>query len=85
MVLQNYVLKGAEVIPAPAAAAVTKKQVQKCLMDTATNDIQWRILSGKSRFAEHLPLLSSAAVIFRVSILLFVLSTSWNFFGRLRA
>ncbi|XP_055806826.1 uncharacterized protein LOC129875540 isoform X2 [Solanum dulcamara] len=65
VVLQNYVLKGAEVIPAPAAAAVTKKQVQKCLMDTATNDIQWRILSGKSRFAEHLPLLSSAAVIFR--------------------
>lgn len=80
MVLQNCVLKGAEVIPAPAAAAVTKKQVQKCLMDTATDDIQWRILSGKSRFPDHLPLLSSAAVIFRVSFLLLVLSISWNFF-----
>ncbi|XP_049400388.1 uncharacterized protein LOC125864429 isoform X3 [Solanum stenotomum] len=65
VVLQNCVLKGAEVIPTPAASAVTKKQVQKCLMDTATDDIQWRILSGKSRFPEHLPLLSSAAVIFR--------------------
>ncbi|XP_015055896.1 uncharacterized protein LOC107002398 isoform X1 [Solanum pennellii] len=65
VVLQNCVLKGAEVIPAPAAAAVTKKQVQKCLMDTTTDDIQWRILSGKSRFPDHLPLLSSAAVIFR--------------------
>ncbi|KAK4725016.1 hypothetical protein R3W88_027795 [Solanum pinnatisectum] len=65
VVLQNCVLKGAEVIPAPAAAAVTKKHVQKCLMDTATDDVQWRILSGKSRFPEHLPLLSSAAVIFR--------------------
>ncbi|XP_059296393.1 uncharacterized protein LOC132049553 [Lycium ferocissimum] len=65
VVLQNCVLKGAEVIPAPAAAAVTKKHVQKCLVDTATDDIQWRILSGKSRFPEHLPLLSSAATIFR--------------------
>ncbi|XP_009796785.1 uncharacterized protein LOC107811234 isoform X2 [Nicotiana tabacum] len=64
-VLQNCVLKGAEVIPAPAATAVTKKHVQKCLMDTATNDIQWRILSGKSRYPEHLPLLSRAATIFR--------------------
>ncbi|CAN4109652.1 unnamed protein product [Withania somnifera] len=65
VVLKNCVLKGAEVIPAPAAAAITKKHVQKCLMDTTTNNIQWRILSGKSRFPEHLPLLSSAAVIFR--------------------
>ncbi|KAF3678511.1 putative glycine-rich RNA-binding protein 6, mitochondrial-like [Capsicum annuum] len=65
VVLQNCVLKGAEVIPAPAAAVVTKKHVQNCLMDTTTNDIQWRILSGKSRFTEHLPLLSNAAVIFR--------------------
>ncbi|KAJ8570706.1 hypothetical protein K7X08_037678 [Anisodus acutangulus] len=65
VVLQNCVLKGAEVIPASAAVAVTKKHVQKCLTDTATNDIQWRILSGKSRFPEHLPLLSSAATIFR--------------------
>ncbi|KAM3288091.1 putative protein isoform X2 [Capsicum chacoense] len=65
VVLQNFVLKGAEVIPAPAAAVVTKKHVQNCLMDTTTNDIQWRILSGKSRFTEHLPLLSNAAVIFR--------------------
>ncbi|CAN4118319.1 unnamed protein product [Withania somnifera] len=65
VVLQNCVLKGADIIPAPAAAAITKKHVQKCLMDTTTNDIHWRILSGKSRFPEHLPLLSSAAVIFR--------------------
>jgi hypothetical protein len=32
------------------------------------NDIQWRILSGKSRYPEHLPLLSRAAAIFRVSV-----------------
>ncbi|KAJ8533953.1 hypothetical protein K7X08_007277 [Anisodus acutangulus] len=56
---QNCVLKGAEVIPAPAAVAVTKKHVQKCLTDAATNDIQWRIIP------KHLPLLSSAATIFR--------------------
>lgn len=49
-------------------------------MDTATNDIQWRILSGKSRYPEHLPLLSRAATIFRVSFLLLGLSTSWNHF-----
>ncbi|KAL9318272.1 hypothetical protein ACSQ67_014789 [Phaseolus vulgaris] len=29
------------------------------------DDIQWRILSGKSRYPEHLPLLSRAAAIFR--------------------
>lgn len=59
-------MKGAEVIPPSVSAAITKKHVEKGLANGDANDIQWRILSGKSRYAEHLPLLSKAAAIFRV-------------------
>jgi hypothetical protein len=43
------------------------------------NDIQWRILSGKSRYAEHLPLLSRAAAIFRVSVYGFCVTCDLEF------
>ncbi|CAH9088971.1 unnamed protein product [Cuscuta epithymum] len=65
LALQSCVAKGSEVIQPSVSAALTKKHVEKGLSDGDSNDIQWRILSGKSRYAEHLPLLSKAAAIFR--------------------
>nr|GMC91822.1 uncharacterized protein LOC109158230 [Ipomoea batatas] len=65
LALQNSVMKGAEIIPPSVSAALTKKHVEKGVANGGANDIQWRILSGKSRYAEHLPLLSKAAAIFR--------------------
>jgi hypothetical protein len=66
--LKNFVSNGAEVIPASVSAAISKKHNKKGLVDVSPIDIQWRILSGKSRYPEHLPLLSRAAAIFRVSL-----------------
>lgn len=72
--MQNLVLNGAKLVPASVLDAINKKHVEKGLIDGAANDIQWRILSGKSRNPDHLPLLSRAAAIFRVcSSLLFLL------------
>lgn len=69
MALQNSVSAGADIIPAFLSELLTRKHVEKGLCTYGiTNDIQWRILSGKSRYPEHLPLLSRAAAIFRVSI-----------------
>lgn len=64
--LQNSVSAGADIIPAFLSELLTRKHVEKGLCTYGiTNDIQWRILSGKSRYPEHLPLLSRAAAIFR--------------------
>lgn len=64
--LQNSVLRGAETIPASLFNTIFKKHAEKGLfIEGAANDIQWRIMSGKSRYAEHLPLLSTATSIFR--------------------
>ncbi|KAA8516458.1 hypothetical protein F0562_016751 [Nyssa sinensis] len=63
--LQNLVSNGVEMIPASVLNTINRKHVEKGLTDGATNDVQWRILSGKSRYPEHLPLLSTAAAIFR--------------------
>ncbi|KAF7145727.1 hypothetical protein RHSIM_Rhsim04G0154400 [Rhododendron simsii] len=63
--LQNLVLVGAEMIPASVSNAMNRKHVDKGFADVSANDVQWRILSGKSRYPEHLPLLSRAAAIFR--------------------
>lgn len=60
-------------MPASISARILKKQSEKGLADLAPHDIQWRILSGKSRYPEHLPFLSSAAAIFRVSSLFSIL------------
>lgn len=55
-------------IPASVSNAMNRKHVEKGFADVSANDVQWRILSGKSRYPEHLPLLSRAAAIFRVSL-----------------
>ena len=75
--LQNSVLRGAETIPASLFNTIFKKHAEKGLfIEGAANDIQWRIMSGKSRYAEHLPLLSTATSIFRVSCLYTVLDSN---------
>lgn len=66
--LQNSVSVGGEIIPASLSNMIFKKHADKGLyLKGEAADIQWRILSGKSRRSEHLPLLSSSAAIFRVS------------------
>ncbi|XP_017623362.1 uncharacterized protein LOC108467276 isoform X1 [Gossypium arboreum] len=64
--LQSYVSNGVQIIPTVFANIIRRKYLEKgLLIDGATDCVQWRILSGKSRYSEHLPLLSSAAAIFR--------------------
>lgn len=63
--LQNLVLVGAKMIPPSVSNALNRKRIEKGFSDGAANDVRWRILSGKSRYPEHLPLLSRAAAIFR--------------------
>ncbi|KAK8315619.1 hypothetical protein V6Z12_D01G254800 [Gossypium hirsutum] len=64
--LQSYVSSGVQIIPTVFANIIRRKYLEKgLLIDGATDCVQWRILSGKSRYSEHLPLLSSAAAIFR--------------------
>lgn len=63
--LQNQVLAGANMIPDLGLNTINRKLLEKGLSNAASSDIQWRILSGKSRFPEHLPLLSRATAIFR--------------------
>lgn len=63
--IQDIVVNGASVISSPILSIINKKHVEKGLIDGAPNEIRWRMLSGKSRYPEHLPLLSRAAAIFR--------------------
>ncbi|KAJ7977090.1 Chromodomain-helicase-DNA-binding protein 4 [Quillaja saponaria] len=64
--LQNSVSNGTEMIPVSLSSTINRKHMEKGLcIGAAASDIQWRILSGKSRYPEHLPLLSRAAAIFR--------------------
>ncbi|XP_061339439.1 uncharacterized protein LOC133286108 [Gastrolobium bilobum] len=64
--LQNSVSAGAELIPACLSELIIRKHEDRGLCTYGgKNDIRWRILSGKSRYPEHLPLLSRAAAIFR--------------------
>ncbi|POO02411.1 Autoimmune regulator [Trema orientale] len=66
LALQNSVSVGAEIVPASLSHVILRKQANKGLfIDGAEHDIQWRILSGKSRYPEHLPFLSRSAAIFR--------------------
>lgn len=66
MALHNSVSIGAEIVPASLSCTILRKHVDKgLLIDGMETDIQWRILSGKSRFPEHLPFLSRSAAIFR--------------------
>ncbi|KAK4392225.1 Chromodomain-helicase-DNA-binding protein 4 [Sesamum angolense] len=63
--LQNLASGGPEIIPASVSATVYKKHSMIGLNNGSHNEIQWCILSGKSRFPDHLLLLSRAAAIFR--------------------
>ncbi|GAU34715.1 hypothetical protein TSUD_29570 [Trifolium subterraneum] len=64
--LQNSVSAGADTIPSSLSELIIRKHKERGLCTYGSmNDIQWRILSGKSRYPEHLPLLSRAAAIFR--------------------
>ncbi|KAL7136490.1 hypothetical protein ABFS83_10G034700 [Erythranthe nasuta] len=63
--LQNLTSSGPEVIPAPVSDALHRKLAAIGLNGESHNEIRWHILSGKSRFPEHLLLLSRAAAIFR--------------------
>ncbi|KAB1224038.1 hypothetical protein CJ030_MR2G001326 [Morella rubra] len=64
--LQNSVIRGAETIPGSLSSTIIRKHVEKGLfIDGAANDVQWQIMSGKSRYPEHLPFLSRATSIFR--------------------
>ncbi|CAL0299621.1 unnamed protein product [Lupinus luteus] len=64
--LQNSVSAGADIIPTSLSELIIKKHEERGLCTyEGMNGIQWRILSGKSRYPEHLPLLSRAAAIFR--------------------
>ncbi|CAL5433589.1 unnamed protein product [Camellia sinensis] len=64
--LQNLVLVGAEMIPASVSYAIHRKHVEKGFTDGVSNDdVQWRILSRRSRYPDHLPVLSRSAAIFR--------------------
>ncbi|KAK4432377.1 Chromodomain-helicase-DNA-binding protein 4 [Sesamum alatum] len=63
--LQNLASSGPEIIPASVSATVYKKHTMIGLNNGSHNEIQWCILSGKSRFPDHLLLLSRAAAIFR--------------------
>ena len=78
MAIQNAVSIGPEIVPPSLSDTIMKKYADGGLaMDGVADDIQWRILSGKSRYPEHLPFLSRSAAIFRVRV--YVVSTSYLF------
>ncbi|XAR68973.1 Histone acetyltransferase [Bertholletia excelsa] len=63
--LKNLVLVGTEMVPISVLNTINRKHVEKGFAEGVGNDVQWRVLSGKSRYPEHLPLLSRATAIFR--------------------
>ncbi|KAI3799462.1 hypothetical protein L1987_34760 [Smallanthus sonchifolius] len=63
--IQDVVVNGATVISGSIMSTINKKHIEKGIASGAPNEIRWRMLSGKSRYPEHLPLLSRAAAIFR--------------------
>nr|KAJ0218593.1 hypothetical protein LSAT_V11C300140700 [Lactuca sativa] len=62
-VIQDVVVNGATVISTLVLSIINRKH-QHVDKGGVTNEIRWRMLSGKSRYPEHLPLLSRAAAIF---------------------
>ena len=66
--LSNLVVRGSDDIPSSESIKINRKLLEKGLSEVSDVDIQWRILSGKCRHDEHLPLLSKAISIFRVRI-----------------
>ncbi|XVE61845.1 hypothetical protein DITRI_Ditri06bG0071600 [Diplodiscus trichospermus] len=64
--LRSSVSNGAQIIPPSFSNIIRTKHLEKGLFVDADIDcVQWQILSGKSRYPEHLPLLSRATAIFR--------------------
>ncbi|CAM8966293.1 unnamed protein product [Rhodiola kirilowii] len=63
--LQSSVSVGAEVLSLSLSSTIIRKLLEKGYSGGYENDVHWRILSGKSRYPEHLPILSRAATIFR--------------------
>ncbi|XVF76602.1 hypothetical protein PTKIN_Ptkin13bG0278900 [Pterospermum kingtungense] len=64
-VLQMSVSIGMQIIPVSFSNIIRRKHVDKGLFTGVIDSVQWQILSGKSCYSEHLPLLSSAAAIFQ--------------------
>ncbi|KAG8649279.1 uncharacterized protein LOC110607443 isoform X2 [Manihot esculenta] len=67
MALRSSVSSGIQMIPPSQLNIITKKHAEKgvSIHGPAYEDVQWRILMGKSRDREDLSLLSAAAAIFR--------------------
>ncbi|GKV05784.1 hypothetical protein SLEP1_g17751 [Rubroshorea leprosula] len=66
LALQSSVSSGVQMIPSSLLQTITRKYLEKGLfVDGNAELVQWRILSGKSRCSDNLPLLSNAAAIFR--------------------
>lgn len=63
--LRDLVFKGSEMISSSESIKLSRKLLEKGLHEVINNDVHWRILSGKCRRREHLPLLSKAVSIFR--------------------
>ncbi|XP_076901496.1 uncharacterized protein LOC143555913 isoform X2 [Bidens hawaiensis] len=63
--IQDVVVNGAASISGSIMSTINKKHIEKSVVSRAPDEIKWRMLSGKSRYPEHLPLLSRAAAIFR--------------------
>ncbi|XP_076892233.1 increased DNA methylation 1-like isoform X2 [Bidens hawaiensis] len=63
--IQDVVVNGAAVISGSIMSTINKKHIEKGVVSGAPDEIKWWMLSGKSRYPEHLPLLSRAAAIFR--------------------
>ncbi|EOA26575.1 hypothetical protein CARUB_v10022635mg [Capsella rubella] len=63
--VQSSVSCGPQTIPTPLLDMIRRKDREKGIFTDNGDIVEWRILSGKSRYPEHLPLLSRAAVIFR--------------------
>nr|XP_043631499.1 uncharacterized protein LOC122602951 [Erigeron canadensis] len=63
--IQDVVVNGAAVISGSLMSLINKKHIEKRVTGGAPTEIRFRMLSGRSRYPEHLPLLSRAAAIFR--------------------
>ncbi|CAN8316854.1 unnamed protein product [Cochlearia groenlandica] len=63
--LQSSVSCGPQTLPTVSLDIIYRKDREKGIFTENGDTVQWRMLSGKSRYPEHLPLLSRAAVIFR--------------------
>ncbi|XP_023638632.1 increased DNA methylation 1 isoform X2 [Capsella rubella] len=64
-VLQNSASCGQQTIPTLLLDTISRKYREKGIYIDNGDIVEWRMLRGKSRYPEHLPLLSRAAAIFR--------------------